>query len=180
MTRLFCLLLVLAACDSTSVTLSQNCDVRIATLNPSTSQSGEIVAAEGGPMTQVWDTAVYVDGARAEVVSIDRQGCDACDSCKEENKCEACDDCDDCDALCATDCTEIVQFVTPENEAGTVQVSLFNGHGQSNSVPLLMTSNNDTGFDSGASSGTDSASPVDSGATEPTDTADDLSTDTDG
>lgn len=180
MMRFFCLLLLLTACDTTSVTLSQNCDVRISTLNPSTSQAGEIVAAEGGPMTQVWDTAVYVDGTRAEVVAIDRQGCEACDSCKEEYKCQACEDCDDCDALCATDCTEVVQFVTPEHDAGTVQVSLFNGHGQSNSVPLLMTSNNDTGLDSEDSGGTDSASPVDSGTTDATDTADELSTDTDG
>jgi hypothetical protein len=180
MTRLFCLLLVLAACDATSVTLSQNCDVRIATLNPSTSQPGEIVAAEGGPMTQVWDTAVYVDGARAEVVGLERQGCEACDACKEENQCKACDDCDDCDALCDADCTEVVQFVAPDNEEGTVQVSLFNGHGQSNSVPLLMTSNSDTGLDSGDTSDTDTASPVDSGVIESTDTADDLPTDTDG
>jgi len=169
---------VLSSCDTTPVSISQNCDVRLIDVAPESARPGDVIAAQGGPMTQVWDSAVYVDGTRAELVDIQRVGCETCDTCKAENSCEACDDCDACDDICATECSESIQFVTPELESGTVQISMYNGHGQSNSIPLYLVSDTDTGIDSGTSSPLDTSVPVDTGLTESTDPVDDPPTDT--
>lgn len=178
MSRLFCLLLLVVGCGSTPVVLSKNCDVRLSAVAPDTAVPGQTVTATGGPMTEIWDSAVYVDSMRAELVAVERLGCEECDSCKTQNKCRDCDECEECDAICDQDCVESIQFVTPE-VTGTVQVSLYNGHGQSNGLPLEVLGSADTGNDSGRSGDTDSGTPVDTGATSATDTADDPSTDTD-
>jgi len=159
------LLLALFSCSSSPVTLAQNCDVRLATLAPTTTAAGDTVRATGGPMTTVWDTAVYVDGNRAEVIALDREGCEACDTCKADNSCQSCDDCDACDAICDTDCVESVDFIAPNISSESGQVAFYNGHGQSNAIPLMYSGQTDTGVPSDSG---EIPSPVDSGSPEDT------------
>ena len=109
-------------------------------------------------MTMVWDTVVYVGDHRAETVDLQREGCDECDECKEQNQCSACDDCDACDVLCEETCTESFDFVVPDIADGKFDVSFFNGHGQSNAIPLVLSAIADTG------SSSDTAPPIDTGS----------------
>ena len=153
-------ILAFLSCSSTPVTLAQNCDVRLSSVSPTSVSDGDTVRGVGGPMTSIWDTAVYVDGTRAELVSLQRDGCEACDECKQENSCTACDDCDECDAQCDSECVESVDFLAPSVDGTSANVSFYNGHGQSNPISIMYTS------------GTDTADPEDSGGTDaPIDTA---------
>ena len=151
------LLFVSFSCSTTPITLAQNCDVRLEDLSSDVASPSDTVRGTGGPMTMVWDTVVYVGETRAESVSLQREGCEECDDCKEENQCSACDDCDACDALCTDTCIESIDFVVPALSPGQFEVSFYNGHGQSNSIPLGITNTSDTG------TGGDSADPIDTG-----------------
>lgn len=159
------LLLTLFSCSTAPVTFAQNCDVRLSSLAPEHVQEGETVRATGGPMTAVWDTAVYVDGVRAEVLTLQREGCEECDTCKTENSCSACDDCDACDVICAQDCIESIDFIAPSQEAEHADVSFYNGHGQSNPIVLHYGATPDTGT---ATDTGELSSPVDTGSPEDT------------
>ena len=161
----FLLFFGLLSCSSTPVTLAQNCDVRMSSLEPLMVHAGDTVRATGGPMTSVWDTAVYLDTVRAEVVALDRIGCEECDTCKRQNSCSECDDCDECDAICIEQCIESIDFIAPEMSADSANVSFYNGHGQSNAIVLHFGAETDTGqaIDSG-----EIASPVDTGSSHDT------------
>lgn len=158
MTFLFFLLM---ACGTTTIDLVEDCDVLASEVVPSEAAPGAEVAVVLTPVTTNWDTAVYLDGVRAEVVDIRRDGCEECDTCKEEEACLACSDCDTCDAICKSDCIESVVFVVPARPPGAANVVVYNGSGASNPVTLNITVPSDTGDpDTGASSG-DSGGPVD-------------------
>ena len=116
-------------------------------------------------MTSVWDTAVYVETVRAEVVALERIGCEECDTCKQQNSCSACDDCDECDAICIEQCSETIDFIAPEVDVNSANVSFYNGHGQSNTIALQFDLQSDTGETSDSG---EIGTPVDTGATEDT------------
>ncbi len=173
-------LTMLFGCSTTTTQLAQNCDVRLLELAPDEADVGTTVTASGHPMTSVWDTAVFVGDDRASLVEVTRQDCDACDECREVESCDPCSDCAPCISECTETCTEQVVFVIPDTTNGKSSVSMYNGHGQSNLLPITITQPADTGsIDSGIStdtSATDTASsdsgPVDTGTSEHTDTAD--------
>ena len=119
-------------------------------------------------MTSIWDTAVYVSDTRAELVSLQRDGCDSCDECRDQNNCEVCDDCDVCDAKCDTECVESVDFIAPAMPTGPADVSFYNGHGQSNPISLTYSETPDTGASSDSEEITP---PVDTGPVEDTSSA---------
>lgn len=135
----------ITACGTQTYDFAEDCDVRIVELNPNEAAPGDTVSATSTPVTTVWDTAVYVNSERAEIVDIERMNCEACDECKVEEGCLACDDCDACDALCRTECIEQVNFVVPQISAGPARVSMYNGHGGSNSLGFVIASPDDTG-----------------------------------
>ncbi len=185
-------LALLAGCDSSDSFTPSPCDVSLHQLKPSAALVGEELTASGRPFTSAYDTAVYVGTARATVLSVDRYRCEPCDDCLEEQGCTGCDDCDSCDWICSN-CMETVRFAVPEVAPGELDVKLFNRHGESNPLPVLIeapeadTAEPDTASDSQP---TDSASddtasdtgvgdsdpdsggqPADTGATKPTDTS---------
>jgi len=156
------------SCGSQSIDIAEDCDVRIDEIAPSEAQAGDTISATLRPTTTIWDTAVYVDDERAEVVEIIRENCETCDQCKIDFGCLDCDDCDDCDLVCRTECVESTTFILPEISPGEAQVVIYNGHGGSNPYPLLVTANIDTGDMSDDSGVSDSGEPVDSSAFKPT------------
>ncbi len=160
MTSLF---LMIFACGTTTVALVEDCDVLGAGIEPQEAPAGAIVTAEVTPVTTHWDTAVYVNGVRAEVGEILREGCEACDTCKETNACLACDDCDDCDATCKADCNERIAFTVPNIPAGPAQVVIYNGHGTTDPIAFTVSASADTGEADTGSSSTDSGGDVDTG-----------------
>jgi hypothetical protein len=171
------LFLASMGCSTTSVELAQDCDVRLEVLTPSEGESGTEVTAGITPASTVWDTAVYVGSQRAEVLAVQREDCLNCDECRADNDCSECEDCDACDEQCDIECVETVTFKAIGNEPGRVQVSIYNGYGQSNTQPFsLMASDTggpvdeDTAADSG-STGIDSGDPgvPDTGESSPTD-----------
>jgi predicted metal-dependent enzyme (double-stranded beta helix superfamily) len=175
---LWILILFLAGCSTTSVDLAKDCDVRLASLTPASGSPGETITAVVHPVTTVWDTAVYMGSNRAEVVDVDRTGCEECDQCKKENECNECEDCDACDVTCNTGCTETVSFTAVTAGSGNLEVSIYNGYGQSNTqsfdmvnIPLRDTSAIDTASEHDTSA-------IDSGELEPTDSGEAPSLDT--
>ena len=137
--------------------------MRLETLSPAEGAPNTLVNARVSPATTVWDTAVYMGATRAEVVNVSREGCDECDACKETEGCQECSDCDACDVSCTAECIESVQFRASALPPGIIEVSIYNGHGQSNIQPFTLLSPPDTGtVDTGA---------VDTGSSEPTDTS---------
>jgi hypothetical protein len=105
-------------------------------------------------MTEVWDTAVSVGSAAAQVVSVDRTGCDDCDACRDDNTCTDCSTCETCDASCDV-CVETVTIVVPDVGAGTWDVEVVNRHGRSPAGTLTVTGAVDTGIDTGVDTGVD-------------------------
>jgi hypothetical protein len=187
----FFFLSLLFSCSTTTTQLAQNCDVFLYELDTEMASVGDTVSALGHPMTSVWDTAVYVGDVRASLIDVTRDGCETCDECREQAGCDACSECASCAEECTDTCVEHVQFVVPEISAGESNVSMYNGHGQSNGLPLHVgdpsvdTGTDDSGStedtssvsdtsDSGTSdSGTSDSgtSTVDTGTSEHTDTA---------
>ena len=142
-----------AACGTQTYDLAEDCDVRAAELSPAEAAPSERVSATTSPVTTIWDTAVYVNDSRAEIIDIERTNCEACDQCMVDEGCLACDDCDACDVICRSECVELINFIVPEIAPGTARVSIYNGHGRSNSLALLVTARNDTGSPDMADSG---------------------------
>ena len=107
----------------------------------------------GTPLTEDIDTAVYIDGVRAQVVEVDRSTCEeaaadeaqSCDACRRKAECIDCLDCDDCDALCDRTCVETVSIIVPALAAGPAELRLFNGHGESAPLTLEILGESDTG-----------------------------------
>ncbi len=171
------LMFVVAGCSTTTVDLAKDCDVRLASLSPEQGVSGDTIVASVQPVTTVWDTAVYMGSSRAEVVGVDRNGCEECDECKKENDCTECEDCDSCDVTCEEGCTETVSFIAVTAGSGALPVSIYNGYGQSNSKPFEIVT-----AQAGDTSTTDTASEsdtsdVDSGESEATDSGEPSSSD---
>ena len=131
-------LALVAGCDDSTDSTSGACEVAISSLSPTSASPGAQVIVRGKPMTTVWDSAVYVDLTRAQLESVDRDGCDACDTCRVNNACTTCSDCDACDTLCASECVETATFVVPSGLSGTTAVRLFNVYGQSQPLDLTV------------------------------------------
>ena len=118
-------------------------------------------------MTSIWDTAVYFSDTRAEVIDLQREGCEECDECRESNRCKACDDCDACDMLCEQECSESIDFIAPEVAGTSAAVSFYNGHGQSNAISVMFEQGSDTAEPSDTA---ESGVPVDTASLEDTST----------
>lgn len=131
-------LLVLLACETTTVTGTAGCSLGIPTLSATSAAVGDTIVVTASPLTETWDTAVTVGAARAEVVAVDRSTCDECDDCKDTGECAICGDCDTCDATCAT-CVETLSFVVPDVTPGVHPVEIVNRHGRSERVELVVT-----------------------------------------
>ena len=164
------LFFLLMACGTTTIGLVEDCDVLASDVQPTEAAVGTQATVNVSPVSTHWDTAAYVDGNRAEVVDITREGCEECDSCKDEFGCLACSDCDDCDAICKSDCVESVVFIVPAVPVGPADVVVYNSNGTSNPLSIMVTAPLDTGEpDTGSSS--DDSGAVDTGSSEPTDSA---------
>ncbi|MEL6348957.1 MAG: hypothetical protein AAFV53_37985 [Myxococcota bacterium] len=138
------------------------CAVDVFGAEPATAQAGETITLSVSPVTTVFDTAVYVDGERATVESVDRENCDECDACRALDlnddglpDCDACGDCDSCDRLCEQTCQETVQFVLPDAvQAGERSVQMFNAFGVTRPLALSVTADaEDTGSSNSEDSG---------------------------
>lgn len=128
---LTCALGVAAGCTTSTSYIADRCDIGLGALSPAEAAPGASVVVTAGPLTRSWDTTVLLGGVSAQVVDLERSGCDSCDLCRNQADCNACDDCDDCDALCAVECVESLTFVVPELPAGSYSLQLVNGHGSS-------------------------------------------------
>lgn len=175
--------LLTLGCSTTSVELAQDCDVLLSSLQPAEAATGDTISANVSPVTTVWDTAVYMGGQRAEVLSVDRDDCEECDECKQQNNCAECEDCDACDAACDENCIETVSFSAIDGPSAQYEVSIFNGYGQSNAQTIQLLDSTEPTTDTG--SGTDTATetgsaPVDSGLDGSTDTGEAIPLDSGG
>ena len=143
----------LMGCSGTTVYLADRCDLNFGSPVPSEGAPGSTIVLEGGPATRSWDTIVTLNGTVAENVSVERENCGDCETCRNSEGCNSCDDCDACDLLCTQTCEEVLSFVVPPLEPGTVDLIITNSHGSSAKIPfevLVGSSPADTGADSGA------------------------------
>lgn len=162
------LLLALSACDTTVNTDFASCQVDLIDLAPTSGLPGETVTLQAHPVTTTFDTVLSMGGTNAELVSVDRTGCDTCDDCRTTWACLECGgDCDPCDSLCATTCEETVVFTVPQLDAGAYQIELFNAHGHSDRVAFEVLGVTDTGNgDSGAGGDSGNGDSGDTGDSE--------------
>jgi len=149
-----------SGCQTAVNYLSVRCEVVLDELSPTEGYAGDPITVLGSPFTTHYDTAVYVGTSRATVSEVEREDCDACDECRGDEGCTACSDCDTCDLACAQTCNQWMLFEVPEVDPGEWDVQVFNAHGQSNTLTLLVAGSDDiqdTG-DSADTSQTDSGS----------------------
>lgn len=130
-------LFLLLACPATTISTDPTCTLDTPVLAPESAAPGDEVVATVRPLTEVWDTALTVGSARAELVEVDRSTCVACDDCRETEECDACEDCDSCDEACAP-CVETVRFVVPDLVEGPWSVEIANRHGRSGVTELTV------------------------------------------
>lgn len=134
---MFVSMLAMLACATTTTTPARTCSLDTPTLVPSSAMPGDQVVVTAQPLTEVWDTAVTVGSARAELVEVDRSTCDDCDDCRDTGGCSTCDDCEPCDVACDT-CVQSLTFVVPDLAAGEWPVEIVNRHGRSERVLLTV------------------------------------------
>lgn len=132
------LLLLLFACDDTTLATGVTCALGAPTLSPSSAAPGDTVVVTVDRLTEVWDTTITVGPAKASVLEIDRSTCDACDDCQDTGACSVCEPCEPCNEACLT-CVETVSFVVPTVEPGDWSVEVINRHGRSDRVTLTVT-----------------------------------------
>lgn len=137
------LLLLLAACETGSVTTAPDCLLTAPILDPTAAAPGDAVRATVERATDTWDTVVTVGDTPAEVLGLVREGCDDCDSCRTEQDCEACGTCDACTASCAA-CVEAVRFRVPEVAPGAHPVGVTNRYGATRTATLTVMGETDT------------------------------------
>ena len=140
------------ACATTSVPVTERCDVEVLDLSPAEGRPGDAVVVTGRPFTTTFDTAAYIAGQRAVVASVDRTDCAACDTCRTRNTCTVCDDCDDCATECTVTCIETMTLEVPPAEAGQADLRIYNAHGESPPAAFSVLGRPDSGtIDSGTS-----------------------------
>jgi hypothetical protein len=133
------LLLFLLACTTTSASSAPTCPLEGTLDAAAAAAPGDIVSVALTPLTETFDTVVTVGSARAEGVTVTRDGCDACDDCRDADT--GCSDCGAC-AGCAEDCgacLESVGFVVPSLPTGAYEVRVTNTHGTSAPFMLQIT-----------------------------------------
>ena len=130
-------LFLLVACAETTISTSPTCTLDGVELAPTSAAPGEVVIAYTRPLTEVWDTAITVGAARAELVDLDRSTCDACDDCRVTEECSSCEACDSCEDTCAS-CVESVSFLVPDVAEGDWSVEIVNRHGRSDRAALTV------------------------------------------
>lgn len=140
------MLLLLLGCLPETVSTFNTCEVDLVSVEPTEATVGSEVTLTARPLSEDWDTAVRVGGIDAEVLSVTREDCGACDTCQAEQGCACTEDCDACDVECRTDCLETVVFAVPQLAPGEHAVTLFNAHGGSASLDLVVV-DGDTGQD---------------------------------
>lgn len=121
---------------------------------------GTALWATGGGLTSLNDTVVTVGSSQAEVLVVDRAGCDALDTCRSDNGCGTCVDCDACAADEAS-CVERVKFKVPAVGVGDQAFTVRNAYGTSGTGTLTVlgadtggdTGDTDTGDTGGADTG---------------------------
>ena len=153
---LLVLALAFAGCSTDTTVLSPRCDLTLGSPSPDPVARGQVVTLPASPLTSSWDTAVYVGGARATVLEVVREDCDACDECRETAECTACGDCDACDLECDQRCVETIQFQVPDQlSGGDWPLWVYNLHGTGGPISLEVSAPVDTGTgdDSGSSDG---------------------------
>ena len=129
-------LLTASNCETEDTEYGRSCAIDLESITPNRALPGDSVELKASPLTSAQDTALFVRGAPAEVLSVDRIDCESCDSCIAENECSPCGDCDACDAVCETQCTETAVFLVPDLSPGTAEITLYNLYGQSESLSL--------------------------------------------
>ena len=120
---LLLLITLLTSCtltDSTAVVDSANvCELALTQVAPEAASPGETIQLVLSPLTTADDTLVTIGGARAQLVSFERAGCEACDACRETYLCAPCfEDCDVCDLGCDAECVERVEVLVPSLPPG--------------------------------------------------------------
>ena len=138
---LLLLITLLTSCtltDSTAVVDSANvCELALTQVAPEAASPGETIQLVLSPLTTADDTLVTIGGARAQLVSFERAGCEACDACRETYLCAPCfEDCDVCDLGCDAECVERVEVIVPSLPPGPALIEVFNGEGASGRLTL--------------------------------------------
>ncbi len=146
------LLILLSGCDDSFTVSLQRCEVRLDEVTPAAGAAGDEAVATGGPFTDRIDTALFLGATRADLLEIERSGCDTCDSCREERVCGDCGECPACGPVCDV-CTETVTFFVPPASEGVQDLVLFNSHGSSNALEFAVQDETDTAPDTGTDSG---------------------------
>jgi hypothetical protein len=159
------LFLFVWGCTTATQITFEVCDLTLQP-DPARGLPGDLVVIRGGPMSIGPDTTALVDGTVAEVVSVDREGCDFCDACQAEAECLACEPCIVCETLCEA-CVQSTTVRLPDVGPGLTSLALVNAFG-SGSVPFRMLGGDtgDTGAPLGSTADTGAAagSTADTGA----------------
>ncbi|MEO0600878.1 MAG: hypothetical protein AAF211_05550 [Myxococcota bacterium] len=166
-------------CNSTITNTVDRCSVDITSVVPATARPGDTVRIEGeGPFVDQRDTAVFVGGVRATVVSVNggSNDCLECAACKAEAQCSVCEDVESCDpsdeqaadrrtscfaepsddsegGFCAR-CAPGVEIVVPDVPAGATEVWVIGQIGSSPRIPLTIDGVPDTGSTATGDTGT--------------------------
>ena len=143
--------ILLFACDSSEVVVSDKCTVEIEQISPNPLISGQQATMVATPMSEPWDSRISIGQTSVLGEALERIGCEECDSCRAQYECLDCFDCDSCDLLCQNTCSEQLTFQVPNELEGDFQLYLVNRFGQSQPFSISVSAESlDTGFqDSG-------------------------------
>lgn len=122
------LLALLLACDDASTSLAPPCTLAAPVPEVEQVAPGDTLRIGVHPLNESFDTAVYVGSLRAEVLGVQREGCEAWDTCLEDEACGECDDCDAC-GTAARSCEESVRIRVPAVADGEQPVVVYTQYG---------------------------------------------------
>lgn len=124
-------LLLVAACDTTTVEIVRPCTVELELDAGTPVQAGTSLTIPGAPLSTSWDTRVRIGGVDAPVTDVMREACLPCDSCRSDAGCASCGTCEGCSAVCEACVQQVTVTVPADLQSGTWDLILFNRHGSS-------------------------------------------------
>lgn len=138
---------LLTACLTSTTYFYEVCDLELDV--PASGVPGDPLVITGGPVVDLRDTSVRLDGVPVAVQEVVRTECAACDICREAAECSSCATCFDCVDTCSS-CVETTTIALPDDlPVGPVTVTMINGYGSGSAVLVVdgapASSTGDTG-----------------------------------
>ena len=134
--------MTLFGCDESTANVDARCEIEV--VPPEASwQRGETVSVQAYPLSEPFDTTVFINDSSIDIIEIDSSQCSECSDCRESALCTTCGFCEVCATECL-DCVDELTFTVPASlpSAPDYLLSIVNGYGTSSPISIDIVDEN--------------------------------------